>query len=111
MASATLMVMVAFYVPLISIMIIGEFSTARELRPSNHGLQYQGLQQQAAEESPEIKEFFGGASSAESPTLPRAMNSDSPKPWLIGGGGGGGGNDRLRRVLLVASLVCGVTVI
>lgn len=106
MASSTLMVvMVAFYVPLISIVIIGELSSARELRPSDHGLQSQGFQNLTPEESPEMKEFFG-ASSPSTAALPKAMNSDDNTPWSIGRGNG---NDHVRHVLLVASLVCGVT--
>ncbi|XP_038688921.1 uncharacterized protein LOC119988083 [Tripterygium wilfordii] len=108
MASATVMVLVAFCVPLISIMIIGELSSARELRPSNHGLQNQGFQQLAPEESPEMKEFF--RASSPDVALPSAMNSYNSTPWTIGDGGGdgGGGKDHVRHVLVVASLVCGV---
>ncbi|XP_038711719.1 uncharacterized protein LOC120005904 [Tripterygium wilfordii] len=106
MESPTLVVMIAFCLPLISIMILGEFSTARELRPADHGLQNQGFQELA----PETKQFFGASTpSTESPNvaLPRGMSSDNSTPWLIGGDGGG--NDHLRHAMLVASLVCGVT--
>ncbi|XP_030552384.1 zinc finger protein 219-like isoform X1 [Rhodamnia argentea] len=100
-------------------------SEARELRPSDHGLQYQDPPPAGAKPAPEMASFFGASppsppssnSSASSPgmALPNAMNS-SNDPWWRGGGYGGGGGeggrgrrDRVRGALLVASIVCGIT--
>lgn len=42
--------------------------------------------------------------------LPKVKNSSDTSWWrTVGGGGKGGGDDHVRHLLLVASLVCGVT--
>ncbi|KAI3439196.1 uncharacterized protein J3R85_005164 [Psidium guajava] len=67
-------------------------SEARELRPSNHGLQYQDPPPAGAKPSPEMASYFGASpsssnSSESSPAmaLPNAMNS-SNDPWWRGVG-------------------------
>ncbi|XP_021888467.1 uncharacterized protein LOC110807606 [Carica papaya] len=97
------------------VIVTGSF--ARELRPSDHGLEYQGAPPEGLK-SPEMLSFFGtssGSSTSETDdmALPRAMNSSSSHDsWWWGRGrrgGNGGENDRVRQVLVVTSLVCGVT--
>ncbi|KAI3439195.1 uncharacterized protein J3R85_005162 [Psidium guajava] len=100
-------------------------SEARELRPSDHGLQYQDPPPAGAKPSPGMASFFGASppspsSSNSSPSppgmaLPNAMNS-SNDPWWRGGGYGGGSGEgergrrgHVRGALLVASIVCGIT--
>lgn len=87
-------------------------SDGRELRPSDHGLVYSS----PASEPAEAKSFFAGAGGGASPAvsggvaLPKAMNSNDTS-WLEGvkGGGGGGRRDHVRDVLVVVSLLCGIT--
>ncbi|EOY25508.1 hypothetical protein QQP08_020258 [Theobroma cacao] len=99
------------YLPLITMMIIGE-SVARELRPSDHGLEYQSVPPTGLK-SPEMMSFFGAeskSSSSSTPStvaLPKAMNSNETSWWA--GGSSRRGSDHLRHVLLLGSLVCGVT--
>ncbi|GKV03958.1 hypothetical protein SLEP1_g16187 [Rubroshorea leprosula] len=105
---------IAGYLPLITlIMLIAE---ARELRPSNHGLEYQVPPPTGQKSPPEMMSFFGNTSSSTPFNMaqPRAMNSSDSSWWESGSGNGSGGGigrggDRLRHVLLVASLVCGGT--
>ncbi|OAY31573.1 uncharacterized protein LOC110600501 [Manihot esculenta] len=106
------------YVPLVAIVIVitivGD-STARELRPSYHGLDYQNTPPAGEKLPPEMKEFFGAQSSPTSKSsnvaLPKAMNSNDTTWWrdVTGGNDGSKGRDRLSHVLLVASLACGIT--
>lgn len=83
-------------------------STARDVRPSDHGLGYQQGAPPAGEASPpEMMSFFGASSSpptSPSSALPRASNS-TDSSWMHASGR----RDRVREILLVASLVCGVT--
>ncbi|KAE8685628.1 ferredoxin-NADP reductase family protein [Hibiscus syriacus] len=94
----------------IFILLIGE-STARELRPSDHGLEYQSLPPTGLN-SPDAMSFFGSTSNSSSRpstvAFPRALNSSNDGSWL-GGGNRRRGSDRLRQVLLFGSLGCGVT--
>ncbi|XWS18016.1 hypothetical protein CRYUN_Cryun32bG0005900 [Craigia yunnanensis] len=94
----------------IIILIIME-STARELRPSDHGLEYQS-QPPTGLKSPGMKSFFGAASKSSSSTpstvaLPKATNSNDTSWW--GTANKRQGSDHVRHVLLLGSLVCGVT--
>ncbi|KAE8695534.1 ferredoxin-NADP reductase family protein [Hibiscus syriacus] len=93
----------------IFILIIAE-STARELRPSDHGLEYQSLPPTGLN-SPDAMSFFGTTSnSSSSPStvaFPKALNSSDDSSWL--GGGNQRGSDHVRQVLLFGSLACGVT--
>ncbi|XWS11533.1 hypothetical protein CRYUN_Cryun37aG0006500 [Craigia yunnanensis] len=95
----------------IIILIIRE-STARELRPSDHGLEYQSLPPTGLK-SPGMMSFFGSTSNSSSSTpytvaLPKAINSNDTSWW--GAGSKRRGSDHVRHVLLLGSLVCGVTV-
>ncbi|KAF3450300.1 hypothetical protein FNV43_RR06380 [Rhamnella rubrinervis] len=101
---------VALTIVALCLITIAEESHGRELRPSDHGLVYQDSPP-AGKKSPEMMTFFGvgeGSPPAMDVPLPRAMNSTEPSPsaWL---GGGGESKDRVRQVLLIGSLVCGVT--
>ncbi|KAH7545493.1 hypothetical protein FEM48_Zijuj01G0099700 [Ziziphus jujuba var. spinosa] len=91
------------------ISIAGE-SNGRELRPSDHGLDFQESTPSGEKESPEMKSFFGGegVSPTTNVALPKALNSTAPSWWSVGSDGGEK-RDRVRQVLLVGSLVCGVT--
>ncbi|KAL4311741.1 hypothetical protein GQ457_01G024990 [Hibiscus cannabinus] len=85
--------------------LVGD-STARELRPSDHGLGYQSLPPTGLN-SPDAMSFFGAASnsSSSSSAFPRALNSSSDSSWW----GNRRGSDHVRQVLLFGSLGCGVT--
>ena len=92
------------------ILIIRE-STARELRPSDHGLEYQSLPPTGLK-SPGMMSFFGSTSKSSSSTpstvaLPKATNSNDTSWW--GAGSKRQGSDHVRHMLLLGSLVCGVT--
>lgn len=85
----------------------------RELRPSDHGLEFQESSPPPAQNGDvqEMRSFFGAtatASSSSSPVeLPEAKNiSDT---WLGGGRARDGGRDHVRLGLLAASAVCGLT--
>ncbi|OIV95995.1 hypothetical protein TanjilG_27099 [Lupinus angustifolius] len=87
------------------IILAGE-STGRDIRPSDHGFHFQNSS--AAANSP-MEMFFNSTSTNNMP-LPNPVNSTDYMPPLswrrITGGGGGkhwGG------VLMVISLVCGIT--
>lgn len=83
---------------------------SRYTRPSDHGLSYQTAPK--GNSTPQMAAFFGGSSSKADVALPKALNSTQPA-WYRGGGGGGSRERRhdhhVRKVLLVASLVCGIT--
>ncbi|XP_010519093.1 PREDICTED: GATA zinc finger domain-containing protein 8 [Tarenaya hassleriana] len=104
--------------PSISIMIIvilveSTAAIARELRPSDHGLEYY----YGSGKSPEMMSFFGTSASAmtssSGSTLPSAVTSSSDDDtWqrrrIHDDGDGEGRDDHvIRHVLLVTSLVCG----
>ncbi|KAG5029576.1 hypothetical protein GLYMA_05G166000v4 [Glycine max] len=100
----------AVFVPL----ILAGASSARELRPSDHGLTFQTLSPAGAHSSPEMRSFFNSADSSPSMSsssdvaLPRAMDSGDASPpewWKPDGGHSGEG---VGKALTVASLVCGV---
>ncbi|KAH1097311.1 hypothetical protein J1N35_014232 [Gossypium stocksii] len=95
----------------ISILILLRESTARELRPSDHGLGYQS-QPTVGLNSSDTMSFFGTSNSSSSSTpptmaFPKATNSNDTSWW--GAGGNRRGSDHVRQVLLLGSLVCGVT--
>lgn len=104
---------------LILITMIGE-SESHELRPSDHGLGYQNFSPAGENKSPpEMQSFFGGGSPTSTSSdvaMPKAMNSNSnstdDSSWwgTVGFGRGRDGHkDRVRDVLLIASVACGVT--
>ncbi|KAI6703301.1 hypothetical protein NL676_012437 [Syzygium grande] len=100
---------------------------ARELRPSDHGLQFQDPPPAGAKPSPEMASFFGAppstpnssaSSSSPAAPLPDATGSSDDLGWRGASYGGDGGEagrrrrrrrDRVRGALLVASIVCGIT--
>ncbi|XP_027348508.1 uncharacterized protein LOC113860082 [Abrus precatorius] len=97
------------------VLILAGDSSARELRPSDHGLTFQTLSPAGAHSSPEMRSFFNSAnssptmSSSSDVALPRAMDSGeaSPPSWWRSGGGSDG-RDHVGKALTVASLVCGI---
>ncbi|CAK9142886.1 unnamed protein product [Ilex paraguariensis] len=107
-------VVLTLYLPLIAILTITQ-SKGRELRPSEHGLPHQQTLATTKQNDPEMLSFFSAA--APNVPLPEARNTSDQSWWstTVGGGGSGGGRgsggggDHVRRALLVASLVCGVT--
>ncbi|XP_030464687.2 formin-like protein 8 [Syzygium oleosum] len=98
-------------------------STARELRPADHGLEYQSSPPSGVNPSPDMTSFFGTSASALPPPPPSSSSPYAPatdtamtgpmessgswQPHHSSGGGGGGGRDRVRDVLVVASIACG----
>jgi hypothetical protein len=100
---------------LISIITMNGESESHELRPSEHGLEYQNSAQAGdTKPPPEMKSFFGEPSASSYVAMPKAMNSNSTDDtsWWgnVGFGRGRDGHkDRERNVLLVASVACGVT--
>ncbi|XVF23099.1 hypothetical protein REPUB_Repub13aG0008900 [Reevesia pubescens] len=104
------------YLPLITIIFIIRESTARELRPSDHGLEYQSLPPTGLK-SPGMMSFFGAttskssSSSSSTPStvvLPKAINSNDTS-WWGSSSNNRRGSDHVRHMLLLGSLVCGVT--
>lgn len=90
-------------------------SDGRELRPSEHGLVY-NQDFSPASEPAESKSFFAGAGGGgTSPAgsggvaLPKAMNSNDTSWWEGVNAGGRGRRDHVRDVLVVVSLLCGIT--
>ncbi|PKI59032.1 hypothetical protein CRG98_020600 [Punica granatum] len=107
--------------------------SARELRPSDHGLAYQGSPPAGQQSPPEMVTFFG-ASSSSSPSsasaphppsvaLPRAMNSSDAALWSQqqqpeqqqqekppSSSSRSRSSDRaMKEGLLIGSLVCGIS--
>lgn len=120
-------VMIAIYGPLILMtvtMMNADHSESHELRPSDHGLEYQTNTPTSSDSEksppPEMMSFFGNSSSASSDVaMPKALNSnsnsssadDDTSSWWNNAGRGGGGKsrDHVRDVLLVGSVACGLT--
>ncbi|KAK4782151.1 hypothetical protein SAY86_016253 [Trapa natans] len=92
----------------IAICLLLAQSAAREVRPSDHGLsQQQGSPPTGEASPPEMLSFFGASSSppASSPSSALPNVSDSTDSlWMHSSNR----RDRVREILLVASLVCGV---
>ncbi|MED6123746.1 hypothetical protein PIB30_052294 [Stylosanthes scabra] len=113
-------VLTALVVVAIGIILIGD-SSARELRPSDHGLVFQTLSPTGAKSSPEMRSFFNSDSqnssslsssttSSSNVAIPRAMNSPAAPPsWLreASAAVGPNGGDRVSKALMAASVVCG----
>lgn len=99
----------------LAVILLAGISNARDLRPSEHGLEYQnpGAMENS---SPQMQSFFKGNSwSSSDVALPKAMNTSLPPQWWTrshrnrsGAAADGGGGDHIRGALLVASLVCGI---
>ncbi|KAJ6292901.1 hypothetical protein OIU78_024974 [Salix suchowensis] len=74
----------AFYVQLSIILLITimQHSEARELRPSDHGLEYQSLPPTGAKLPPHMKHFFGASNSATRNTMPPSTGAALPHSKL-----------------------------
>ena len=88
--------------------ILAGVSTARDLRPSDHGLSFQSPP--LANSPPDMKSFFNtnSSSTSSSPSFDAYRNvpdSLPPAYWTTTGNGGG----KLKKALVMASLVCGIT--
>ncbi|KAK4421039.1 hypothetical protein Salat_2054400 [Sesamum alatum] len=97
---------VAAFVTIIMATIIGQ-SAGRDLRPSDHGLVYQGHASAPTQngDGQQMLSFFGSSSVP----LPEAQNI-SDDTWMSGGGDGRPRDirrDHVRMGLLVVSAVCG----
>ncbi|KAJ6886410.1 hypothetical protein NC651_026947 [Populus alba x Populus x berolinensis] len=71
----------AIYMQLSIIMMITiiQHSEARELRPSDHGLDHQSLPPTGAKFPPDMKEFFGASNSATRNTMSPSTGVALPK--------------------------------
>ncbi|XP_062016405.1 uncharacterized protein LOC133732836 [Rosa rugosa] len=98
---------------MVMVMVMAIGSEARELRPSDHGLVYTPAGNTSAAPE-EAKTFFsgggggGGGGESGGVALPKAMNSNDTS-WWEGVNARGRGKDHVRDVLVVVSLVCGIT--
>ncbi|KAG6594423.1 hypothetical protein SDJN03_10976, partial [Cucurbita argyrosperma subsp. sororia] len=91
------------------LLFIVAIAAALEIRPSEHGLEFQSLPAAGDKSSPEMRSFFGGTSSPTPEValpLPKAMNSSEAPGWWTHRDGG---DKRLRNALLVATAACGIT--
>ncbi|CAK9321263.1 unnamed protein product [Citrullus colocynthis] len=82
---------------------------APEIRPSEHGLEFQSAPPAGDKSSPEMRSFFGGTSSPTPEValpLPKTMNSSESSGWWTHRDGG---DKRLKNALLVATAACGIT--
>ncbi|KAG8482009.1 hypothetical protein CXB51_026906 [Gossypium anomalum] len=114
-SSATSMTAFLQLITTVIVLILVQESTARELRPSDHGLEYQSLPPKGLK-SPEMMSFFGSTSKSSSTSssstpsvvaLPKATNSNDTSWWRTVANNQQG-NDHVRHVLLLGSLICGV---
>lgn len=107
-----LVTLIAIFAPLIFTTINGE-SESHELRPSDHGLEYQKSAAGGEERSaPEMRSFFGGSSptsTSSNVAMPKPMDSNSTDDRSWWSKNSGHSNDHVREALLVASVACGVT--
>ncbi|XP_023518243.1 uncharacterized protein LOC111781779 [Cucurbita pepo subsp. pepo] len=91
------------------LLFIVAIAAALEIRPSEHGLEFQSPPAAGDKSSPEMRSFFGGTSSPTPEValpLPKAMNSSEAPGWWTHRDGG---DKRLRNALLVATAACGIT--
>lgn len=93
-------------------------SHGRYLRPSDHGLAYQNTSRSARKDVPEMVSFFKGGRTATSfvpntplPEASRSSNNDPAEMWWRKNRKSreDSGKDHVRQVLLLASLLCGLT--
>ncbi|XP_022954449.1 uncharacterized protein LOC111802125 [Cucurbita pepo subsp. pepo] len=85
-------------------------SNARDLRPSEHGLEYQNPGA-TGNSSSNMQSFFQGNSwSSSEVELPKAVNTSLPSQWWnrSHANRSGAGGDHIRGALIVVSLVCGI---
>ncbi|KAK2384431.1 hypothetical protein P8452_39331 [Trifolium repens] len=109
MADSTLSFAFAVFI----ILILTGDSSARDLRPTDHGLVFQTLSPAGTHSSSEMRSFFNSdnssptVSSSSDVAMPKAITSGdtTPATWRTVSGDGG---DRIWNVLKVASLACGI---
>lgn len=97
-----------YVVVLVSLAAILRRCGGRDLRPSDHGLEYLENSPPPAQngEVEEMRSFFGATKAPVE--LPEAKNIGDT--WLSGNAGAGeAGGDHVRLVMLAASAVCGLT--
>lgn len=90
-------------------LIVAVKAAAMEIRPSEHGLEFQSPPPAGDKSSPDMRSFFGGVSSPTPEValpLPKVMNSSEAPGWWSHRDGG---NKRLKNALLVATAACGIT--
>ncbi|CAI9782187.1 unnamed protein product [Fraxinus pennsylvanica] len=94
----------------ITIVTIISQSDGRELRPSVHGLVYQDSSPPVkANGTKEMLYFFGATKLSPPIPLPEAKNFTDPATWWSNHAVGRSRGDHVKRSLLVASLICGLT--
>uniref|UniRef100_A0A9I9CQU8 Transmembrane protein n=1 Tax=Cucumis melo TaxID=3656 RepID=A0A9I9CQU8_CUCME len=89
--------------------LIAAIAAVSEIRPSEHGLEFQSPPPAGEKSSPEMRSFFGGITSPTPEValpIPNTMNSSESPGWW---NHRDGGNKRLRNALLVATAACGIT--
>lgn len=96
------------------ILILAGYSSARDLRPADHGLIFQTLSPTGTHSSPEMRSFFNSdnssptVSSSSEVAMPKAFTSGNTAPPSWSSVSGDGSSDRVWNSLKVASLACGV---
>ncbi|XP_028759372.1 uncharacterized protein LOC114718261 [Neltuma alba] len=96
---------------IIGLMLAGE-SMGKELRPSEHGLEFQNSPSAWLNYSSEMRSFFNSSQVSNSSgimTMPKGTNSSDSLPPSWWSSTDGGERSHVRQALVVASLVCGVT--
>ncbi|XP_022847726.1 uncharacterized protein LOC111370282 [Olea europaea var. sylvestris] len=97
-------------VAFVAIFTVISQSDGRELRPSDHGLSYQDSSPpMKANGTAEMLYFFGATTSSSSAPLPKTKNFSDPATWWSNHKVGRSSGEHLKRSLLVASLICGLT--
>ncbi|KAI9122528.1 hypothetical protein K1719_006368 [Acacia pycnantha] len=100
-----------------AVIIIGlmfsEESTAKDLRPSEHGLEFQNSPSVWLNYSSGMRSFFNSSqvsNSSDIMTMPKASNSsDSSQSAWWSSSTDSGGRSHVRQALVIVTLVCGVT--
>ncbi|CAI9783485.1 unnamed protein product [Fraxinus pennsylvanica] len=96
-------------VAFVAIFTIISESDGREIRPSDHGLAYQDSSPPIKANGTEEMLYFFGATSSSSVPLPKANNLSDPATWWSKHKVGRSSGDHVKRSMLVASLICGLT--
>ncbi|KAE9610376.1 hypothetical protein Lal_00006591 [Lupinus albus] len=94
---------------LLTVLIIAGLSSAKDLRPSDHGLVFQTLSPASSYFTPDMKSFFNTDKSSPSTTSTVAFNYGDAMPpsWRRSTNLNGGG-DSLGKTLVAVSVVCGI---
>ncbi|XP_054779290.1 uncharacterized protein LOC129287149 [Prosopis cineraria] len=96
---------------IIGLMFAGE-SIGKDLRPSEHGLEFQNSPSAWLNYSSEMRSFFNSSQASNSSdimTMPKPTNSSDSSRSSWWSNTDGGERNHVRNALVVASLVCGVT--